>query len=261
MSPARAVSFGRRAIGWAALLAIGVAWQIAGTVDTSGLFPPLSEVVVKVGELVTSETLTRDILPSVARTLAGFVLGSAMGILLGVVLGWWRWLEPWARPALEFCRAVPPPVLVPIAVVAYGATDSMKIGIIALATFWPVLLNTTDGVRRVEPGYIEAARVYTGGTHGAVLRRVVLPAAAPQIATGLRIALAVSLIVMVVSEMFGSSSGLGYLILQSQRLYAMTAMYAGVLILGVIGILLTALFSVIERRALVWFEGMKGRTP
>ncbi|MGP3533643.1 ABC transporter permease [Microbacterium sp. RD1] len=254
-------SRGPRWAGWLALLAAAAVWQLAGALNQSGLFPPLTSVLAEVFEVLTSEALFTDVLPSVARTLAGFVVGSIAGIFLGVILGWWRWLEPWARPALEFCRAVPPPVLVPIAVAVYGSSDAMKIGIIALAAFWPVLLNTTDGIRRVEPGYIESARVYTTGGSAVILRRVLLPAATPQIATGLRVALALSLIVMVVSEMFGSSSGLGYLILQSQRLYAMTTMYAGILILGAIGILLTALFSVVERRALTWFEGMKGRTP
>jgi len=87
-----------------------------------------------------------------------------------------------------------------------------------------------------------------------------LPAATPQIMTGLRIGLALSLIMMVISEMFGAASGLGYVILQSQRLYAMTTMYAGVLLLGLIGLLLTLLFTRLESRALAWFDGMKGRS-
>src|SRR5690606_30695821 len=104
---------------------------------------------------------TDDILPSVGRALVGFVVGSLLGIVLGVALGWWRFLDPWTGPALEFMRAVPPPVLIPIAVAAFGSTTSMKVGVIALGAFWPVLLNTTDGIRRVDSGYVESARVYT----------------------------------------------------------------------------------------------------
>lgn len=255
-----AVRLTRGLVGWLGIAALAVVWELVGRADKSGLFPPLSEVLVKVVDIVGSEALTDDILPSVARALAGFVVGSLLAILLGVVLGWWRWLHPWTTPALEFCRAVPPPALVPVAVAAFGSTDVMKVGIIALGAFWPVLLHTADGIRRVEPGYIESARVYTTGSSATVLRRAVIPAATPQIMTGLRIGLAIALVLMVVSEMFGASSGLGYLILQSQRLYALTTMYAGVLLLGLIGLLLTALFSVVEKRALVWFDGMKGRT-
>lgn len=251
----------RGSVGWVFVLALAGIWELFGRADTTGLFPPLSEVLVEAYEVITSDALTEDILPSVLRALAGFALGSLAAVVLGVVLGWWRALHPWVNPALEFLRAVPAPALVPLAVALYGSTTSMKVGIIAVGAFWPVLLNTADGIRRVEPGYIESARVYTSGGTLQVLTRVALPAATPMIMTGLRIGLAISLILMVVSEMFGASSGLGYLILQSQRLYALTAMYAGVLILGVIGLLLTALFAVAEKRALVWFDGMKGRTP
>jgi len=247
-------------IGWVFVLLLMALWELAGRRDTTGLFPPLSEVLVEAGGILRSEALTSDIAPSVARALAGFVVGSSLAIALGVVLGWWRALHPWTTAPLEFLRAVPAPALVPLAVALYGSTNTMKIGIIALGAFWPVLLNTVDGIRRVESGYVESARVYTTGSSLSILRRVVLPAATPQITTGLRIGLAISLILMVVSEMFGASSGLGYLILQSQRLYALTSMYAGVLILAVVGLLLTALFSAIEKRAMFWFDGMKGRT-
>lgn len=258
---ARWTGTGHRLVGWFFVLALMGLWEVAGRADDTGLFPPLSDVLAEAWELLRSDALTDDILPSVLRALTGFALGSTLGVLLGVVLGWWRALHPWTTAALEFLRAVPAPALVPLAVALYGSTDPMKVGIIALGAFWPVLLNTSDGVRRTEAGYVESARVYTSGSSVEILRRVVLPAATPQIMTGLRIGLAISLILMVVSEMFGASSGLGYLILQSQRLYALTSMYAGVLILGVIGLLLTGLFSAIEKRALVWYDGMKGRTP
>ncbi|GAA3289323.1 ABC transporter permease [Streptomyces cinereospinus] len=254
-------SFSRQVLGWACVIALLGLWEAVGRRDTSGLFPPFSDAMVETVDLLRSDALTDDILPSVVRALIGFVMGSAVAIALGTALGWWRALHPWTTAALEFLRAVPVPALVPLAVVLYGSTDVMKVAIIALGAFWPVLLNTADGVRRVEPGYIESARIYTSGSSLAVLRRVVLPAATPQIMVGLRIGLAVSLILMVVSEMFGASSGLGYLILQSQRLYALTSMYAGVVILALIGLLLTGLFSAIEKRAMFWFDGMKGRTP
>ncbi len=260
MRGVRLRSFPRAMIGWVFVLVLMGLWEVLGRRDTTGLFPPFSEVLAQTWDLLRSDALTTDILPSVIRALAGFIVGSALGIVVGVALGWWRALAPWTTAALEFLRAVPVPALVPLAVALYGSTAAMKVAIIAIGAFWPVLLNTADGIRRVEPGYIESARVYTSGSHLSVLRRVVLPAATPQIMTGLRIGLAISLILMVVSEMFGASSGLGYLILQSQRLFALTSMYAGVVILALIGLLFTALFSAFEKRAMFWFDGMKGRT-
>lgn len=250
----------RRLAGLAFLVVLIALWELAGRRDESQLLPPFSDVLVEAWSMTTSDTLTKDILPSLLRALGGFAVGSVLAVVLGVALGWWRLVEPWTRAALEFMRAVPPPVLVPIAVATFGSSTSVKVGVIALGTFWPVLLNTTDGIRRIESGYIESARVYTSGSSLAILRRVGLPAATPQIMTGLRIGLALSLIMMVISEMFGAASGLGYVILQSQRLYAMTTMYAGVLLLGLIGLLLTLLFTRLESRALAWFDGMKGRS-
>ena len=257
----RSRSVGQHVAGWVFLLLLAAVWEILGRQDTTGLFPPLSEILRETWAILNSDAFTTDILPSVGRALVGFCLGSVLGVAVGIGLGWWRWLAPWTTPALEFCRAIPVPALVPLVVAIYGSTNSVKIAIIAVGAFWPVLLNTADGLRRVEPGYIESARVFTSGSSVEVLRRAAIPAALPAIMTGLRIGLALSLILMVISEMVGASSGLGYLILQSQRLYALTSMYAGVLLLGLIGLLLTALFASIEKRALVWFDGMKGRTP
>ena len=250
----------RLGLGWAVVVVLLGVWELVGRADTTGLLPPFSTVAAEAFAILTDERLVDDVVPSLLRALAGFLVGSALAIAVGVALGWFRALAPWTNPALELLRAVPVPALVPIAVAAFGSTTSMKVGVIALGAFWPVLLNTVDGVRRVEPGYVEAARVYSGGTTRALLWRTALPAALPQIMTGLRIGLAISLVVMVISEMFGSSDGLGYLILQSQRLYALVPMYAGVLLLGLLGVLLTAAFSRVERRSIRWFEGQKGRS-
>lgn len=244
--------------GWGFAAVLLLVWEVVGRADATMLLPPVSAVAAELIDLLGGRPLTHDILPSLVRVVAGFVLGSVAGVVFGVVLGWWRWLAPWCQAALEFLRAVPPPALLPLAIVAFGTTDATRVGVIAVGAFWPVLLNTTDGVRRVDVGYIDTARVFGGGGHIGVLRRVVLPAAAPQIMAGLRTGLAFSLILMVISEMIGSSSGLGHLILQAQRLYALDRMYAGVLLLGALGWLLTLLFSAVERRALAWFYGMRG---
>jgi ABC-type nitrate/sulfonate/bicarbonate transport system permease component len=244
--------------GWGFVVLLLGLWEVAGRSDTTALLPPVSAVATELVDLLTGPSLTEDIVPSLARALAGFVLGSLAGVILGAALGWSRRLEPWCRAALEFLRAVPPPALLPLAIIAFGANDATRVGVIALGAFWPVLLNTTDGVRRVENGYIESARVYARGGQADLLRRVVLPAATPQIMAGLRVGLAISLIMMVISEMVASSSGLGNLILRAQRLYALDQMYAGVLLLGVLGWLLTLLFSAVERRAVAWFDGLKG---
>lgn len=243
--------------GWLFFGALLLLWEWYGRNDTTAFVVPFSLAAQEAWTLVTSSTLTTDILPSVGRVLLGFAIGGAVGTVVGVLLGWSKVLEPWCRGALEFLRAVPPPAVVPIALLVLGASSWTRIGIIAFGSLWPVLLAAFDGTRRVEAGYIDAGRIYSN-SRGGILWRVALPAALPQIMTGLRVGLAISLIMMVVSEMVSSTSGLGYLILQSQRMYNLPQMYAGVLILGLVGWLLALCFTRIESRVLVWFEGQKG---
>lgn len=245
--------------GWLFFAALLMLWELAGRLDTTGLVTPFSIVVVRVAQILTGPQLVDDILPSLARTIIGFAVAGIVGIIAGLVLGWFRAIEPWFRGILEFMRAVPPPAYVPILILVLGADSSTRVLVIAIGSIWPVLLSTTDATRRTESGFIDSGRVYAGST-SAVLWRIVLPSALPAILAGLRISLAISLILMVVSEMISSTSGLGYLLLQSQRLYDLPTMYASVVILGILGFVLVFGFTRIERRVTVWYEGTKGRT-
>lgn len=238
----------------AALLAL---WEIVGLADTTAMITPFSTAFMRAIELVTGPRLVQDILPSVGMALIGFVLGGLLGTILGVALGWFRGVEPWLRGVLEFMRAVPPPAIIPLLFLIFGANPQTRLAVIALGTLWPVLLAAIDGTRRADSGYIEAARVYAGSQFR-LLNKVVLPAALPQIMAGLRIGLAIALVMMVISEMVSSTSGLGYLVLQAQRLYDLPTMYAGLILLGIIGVVFTLTFTFIERRAVAWFEGQKG---
>lgn len=248
----------RLLVGYSAAGAALLMWEVIGRSSSTGLIPPVSVALGEAWAFVTGPRLVEDVLPSVLRILAGFILGSVLGAALGVVLGYFRSLEPWTRPLLEFLRAIPPPALLPIAVLVLGATNSMRVIVIGLGAFWPVLLSATDGTLRVDRGYLDVARV-SGLSSGQALRRVVLPAAMPMIASGLRTALGIALVMMVISEMVAASSGLGFFILQSQRTYALADMFAGIIVLGVLGWFMTVGFVALERRLLAWYEGQKGR--
>ncbi len=152
---------------------------------------------------------------------------------------------------------LPPPVLIPVLLVAVGLGDTTKVAVIALGALFPVLASTADGVRSVDEVSLETARAFHL-TRGA-RRAVVLRAATPQIFAGARQALSISLILMVVSEMVMSTDGIGYTVIQFQRTFAVTEMWAGVLVLGGLGIVLIKLFEAVERRALRWHRGFTGR--
>jgi ABC-type nitrate/sulfonate/bicarbonate transport system permease component len=161
-----------------------------------------------------------------------------------------------AEPGLEFFRAIPPPVLVPILMLFAGIGDQMKIIVIATGALWPILLNTVEGVRAADPVLVDTARSYRiGGLRR--LRHLTLAAAGPQIFAGLRQAVSIAIILMVISEMFAANEGLGFAIIQFQRTFAVPEMWSGTILLGLIGFGLAWAFRLVERRILFWYFGLR----
>ncbi|MEV7423339.1 MULTISPECIES: ABC transporter permease [unclassified Streptomyces] len=247
----------RRALFTVALPALLLLlWLAASAGSTSVYFPPLRTILGSFGEVWNADRLTHDVLPSLGRLAAGYTIGAAAGVAAGVLIGTHRRVRATAEPVLEFLRAVPPPVLVPVIMLFAGIGDTMKIVVIASGTVWPVLLNTVEGARAVDSVLSETARSYRV-TGIARLRHLVLPSAGPQIFAGLRQALSIGIILMVISEMFAASNGLGFAIVQFQRGFAIPEMWSGILVLGLLGFLLAALFQLVERRALRWYHGLR----
>lgn len=247
----------RGLVGALTVAAAFAGWEVAGRTEAVAFLVPFSDAVREAWGLLTGPSLTADVLPSALRALLGFLLGSLVGIVVGVPLGYVRGLDAWFRPTLEFLRATPLPAVLPVAFVAFGPSDGTRVGLIALGAVWPVLLNSTDGARSVDRNLVDAARA-ARLSEPRLVTSVVLRASLPQIFAGLRIALGLALVLMVISEMVASGGGLGLLVLQSQRSYALTQMYAGVLLLGALGGLFTIVFTVCERRVLRWYAGQRG---
>ncbi|MCX4596210.1 ABC transporter permease subunit [Streptomyces sp. NBC_01549] len=237
-----------------ALLVAG--WWLATDGSTNVYWPPLRTILRTFPDIWTSERLRSDLVPSVLRLLTGYAAAAVVGVALGTVIGSYRRVRAVCEPVLEFLRALPPPVLVPVIMLFAGIGDTMKIAVIASGCVWPILLNTVEGVRAVDSVMAETARSY-GITGLARLRSVVLRAASPQIFAGLRQALSIGIILMVISEMFAASNGLGFTIVQFQRSFAIPDMWTGILVLGLLGFLLSVVFHVVERRVLGWYHGLR----
>ncbi|MCD1269946.1 ABC transporter permease subunit [Microbacterium sp. MEC084] len=234
-----------------------VTWQLGAVASGSPVFPSFTEVLQSYLGILFGERLLLDVAPSVLRAVSGFAIGVTAGAVVGMTIGYSRPLEPWLRPLLEFLRAIPTVALLPPALLLLGATDEMRIALIAFGCFFPVLLAAIDGTRRVDPLYLDTSRVLRR-TRAETLFQVVLPSALPAILAGIRIALGMALILMVISELSAASDGLGYFILQSQRLFRTVDVYAGTLVIGTIGVLFTAGILAIERRLLRWHRGWRG---
>ncbi len=242
------------AIGFPILLL--VAWGIWATVAPQKFFPSPAAILEAFVATWVGPAFFADVLPSLGRLAIGIVLSIVVGITAGTVIGLVRWLRDLLEPTLEFFRAIPPPVLVPILMLVMGTGDATRVIVIVAGAVWPVLLNTIEGVRSTDSVMTETARSYAL-TPVERLRYLVLPSASPRIMTGVRQALSVALILMVISEMFNNSSGLGYRITYFQTNYLIAEMWSGILLLGLVGVLLAAIFGFVERRVLRWYHGIK----
>ncbi|MBF9133083.1 ABC transporter permease subunit [Plantactinospora sp. S1510] len=261
-SPGAAVGTVARVLRWiAAVLGLPVAllalWWVLSADSETFYLPPLAEILAAFDDVwLRSDRLRADVLPSLLRLSAGFGLAVVLGVGLGVLIGSFRRVRAFCEPVLEFLRAVPPPVLVPVLMLFAGFGNTMKVLVVLSGCVWPILLNTVEGVRAVDEVLTDTCRCY--GIRGpARLWHLVVRSASPQIVTGLRQALSVGIILMVISEMFAANNGLGFSIIQFQRTFAVTNMWTGILLLGLLGFLLAVLLRLFERRALHWYSGLR----
>jgi ABC-type nitrate/sulfonate/bicarbonate transport system permease component len=229
-------------------------WALWSAGSETFYYPPLTEILETFNETWVFERVSSDVVPSLLRLSAGYAVAVVVAIAVGIPLGLNDTARRAAAPIVEFLRAIPPPALLPLAIVVVGVGNTMKVLIIGFVCLWPVLLNTIDGIRGIEPTLNDTARVY--GVRGLTrLRLITLPAAAPQIFAGMRTSLSLAVILMVISEMVASTNGIGFFVLQSQRSFAIPEMWSGILLLGILGYVLNVLFVLVERRVLAWHRG------
>jgi ABC-type nitrate/sulfonate/bicarbonate transport system permease component len=231
-------------------------WWFASANRNDFYRPPLSRIMSAFRATWIGPRLRDDVLPSLLRLSAGYGLALIVGVGLGVLIGSSRTLRALLEPVLEFLRAIPPPVLIPAIVLVAGIDNTMKVLVILSGSVWPILLNTVEGVRATDEVLVDTCRSYRIG--GLLrLRHFVLRSASPQIMTGARQGLAIAIILMVISEMFYSTAGLGHTVVRFQREFAIPEMWSGVLVLGLIGVLASLLFWAVERRVLRWYHGLR----
>ncbi len=237
------------------LLLLGL-WALSALVSPNRYFPAPWRIAEAFAKTWLGESFFVDVLPSIGRLLVGLALAIAIGIAIGLLIGSVRWLRQLVEPVFEFFRAVPPPMLVPLLAITLGIGDTAKIVVIVAGAIWPILLNTVEGVRAVDAVQRETATSYQLSP----LQRVVfitLPSAAPQIMAGIRQSLSIGIILMVISEMTNSSSGLGLRITFFQQNFQIPEMWSGIVLLGFIGIALAVLFQIAEHFVLGWYRGLK----
>ena len=264
-APAASAENARARFLWLSLmLPLGVAvlllaaWHGAVRISGSDLFPTPLEVLRGLVELVQRGLLLKYVVASLFRVTWGFGLAVLVGVPVGLVLGWFRVAYAAFNPFIQILRPISPIAWIPVAILWFGVKDTAPIFLIFLASVFPITVSAMAAVQNMQQVYLRAAQNF--GLSGIPLfRRVIFPAALPQIITGLRIALGVAWLVVVAAEMIAVNSGLGYLIIDARnagKRYDLVV--AGMVMIGLIGLLLDVLMRQLEKLdAVRWGYGQR----
>lgn len=236
-----------------------VAWEIAAlAIDNPFILPTLEAVAGVLASPFTSilgtGSLVENAAVSLQRVMLGFIAGALVAIPLGIAMGRWQRFAELVDPLIQIFRPIPPLAWVPLALAWFRIGLASMVFIIALGAFFPVLLNTLDGVRSVKRTWVEAAMTL-GATERQLLARVILPGALPTIWTGLRVGFGIAWMCLVAAEMMpGTNAGLGYLILYAYNFSQVQVIIAGMIVIGIIGLGIDVALRQVEERRFRWRE-------
>ena len=229
-------------------------WQSADSHDV--FFPPLKDSWTEFKHVYIWDRFEPDVLYSVRNFIVGFAVGCTVGFCSGIVLGLSNRTRRNVAPLTEFFRATPIVAIIPIGLSMVGPGMQLEAGLIALGVNWPVMLNTADGIRGVDPGMIETARSY-GLSREQRIRKIMIPAAMPQVLSGVRISVGLGVAVMVVANMFANDHGLGARVVFAQANFDIKGSWAGIIMIAFVGIVITVIYTVIHNRLLRWHRGWR----
>jgi ABC-type nitrate/sulfonate/bicarbonate transport system permease component len=251
---------------WLPLAVLVACWEAVTRAAKSPFFPPPSKIVSAMRELwftgrasglFLNEEATGNILPSLGRLALGLSLSAIVGIALGIALGRSGRVMAYLNPLLQFARMVPPPTMVPVFAVLFAFGTQMQVASISFSAVWPILLNTADGARSIDPLQSDTARVFRLSALER-LRFLIFPSALVKIFAGLRLALSLSLILMVFSELLpGTSNGLGYELTNAQSQSDIPTVWSVIVLLGILGYLFNTILLAVERRVLASHRGSR----
>lgn len=221
------------------------------------LLPPPSRIVLTFRDLLASGDLLRHIGISMARVLEGFGIALCLGLTLGIAIGLSKTLDRFTDLIIQVVKPIPPIAWIPLAILWFGIGEKSKVYIIFLGAFFPIIINTIDGIRQTDHKFVEVARLLAVPRFKFVYQ-VVLPGALPAIMTGVRVGLMVAWICVVAAELIAASSGIGYLIMDARELSQSDVVLAGMITIGVIGKVMDGLIKLLEKRIITWKIAFSG---
>ncbi|WP_249137087.1 ABC transporter permease subunit [Bradyrhizobium tropiciagri] len=246
-------------LSWLAPLVLLIVWELlaqAGWLSPQVL-PAPSKVVRTAFKLATSRSLLNDLGVSLLRAMSGFAIGGSIGFSLGILVGFSRIAEAAIDRSIQMIRAIPFLAALPLVIVWFGVGEAQKIFLVALGVAFPIYINTTLGIRQVDPKLVELGRVQGLGTVE-LIRRVILPGALPSILTGVRYALATAWLALVVAETIGAQSGIGFLAMDAREFLRTDVIVLTIMIYALIGVAADGIARALERRLLGWHPNYGG---
>jgi sulfonate transport system permease protein len=250
---------GLQLLSWFAPVALVVLWEVLAQRGwlSPQVLPAPSKVIKTAFKLATTGSLLNDLGISLLRVIAGFAIGGAVGFVLGTLVGFSRVAEAAIDRSVQMIRAIPFLASLPLVIVWLGVGEAEKIFLVALGVTFPIYINTTLGIRQVDPKLIELGRVQ-GLRPLELIRRIILPGALPSILTGIRYALATAWLALVVAETIGAQSGIGFLAMDAREFLRTDVIVLTIVIYALIGVAADAIARLLERRLLAWHPNYGG---
>lgn len=237
--------------GYFLIFVIILLWQYLSFIYHSPFFPSFIDTVNAVYKSVIIDNLLFCILLSVFHSTLALSIAIIISIPIGIIIGRNIVLFNLFMPLINFLRPIPSSAIIPLGIIILGIGFKMKLFVIIFGCSWPILINTIDGVRGIEPMFLKTSNVL-GFTSSKILTRIVIPATLPSIFTGIKISLAISFILTITVEMIVGTQGIGYFIIDKERSFMFPEMYGGIICLGVIGLLFNNLFMICDRYINKW---------
>jgi NitT/TauT family transport system permease protein len=235
------------------ILLFFVVWDVlpkTGVIDPL-LLPPFTQVVKTLYELILTGKIFADMYASLHRAILGFALSLLIGVPLGFLIGWYSKFERYTDLFIQGLRNTSTFAILPIFLLFFGLGETSKVAIVFWGCVWHILINTTSGVKNIDPIYIKAAKSL-GLSDSDLFFKIILPASVPSIVSGARLSAKTALMVIIAAEMMGAKSGLGFYIQNAQYNFMIPQMYAGILTLSVLGVALNYLLVWLEKKGTSW---------
>lgn len=256
----RATPLGKFAIRLPALVVALLLWQVLATVFPNPFFPPFLSILARFQEvwlsgpasqLFLSDAFYTNAVPTIGRLASGWVIGAILGVAIGSLIAYLPRVGAALEPLVRFGMSLPTPALLPLAIAFFGLDAGGKIFFIALGAIWPVIVGTAAGLRGADPVAVSSARSLNLPP-ATLFFRVRIPLASPQIMAGLRVSVNAAVLLIIVAELYATTTGIGFMIVSAQRNFDVLGTWSGVFLLALLGIVCNGLFVLVERRVMRW---------